>query len=153
MPSLSHRFEAFSRTITQWTGSTAAFLLALTTIGVWGLTGPIFQYSETWQLIINTGTTIITFLMVFLIQRAQNKDSLALHMKLNELIAATKTASNRLVNAEDLDEEELQILHKYFARLAAEARADADLHHTHTPDEAAANQEEKDAHRRQRRGK
>ena len=151
MSSLSHRFESFSHVITQWTGSTSAFLAALLVVVVWGLLGPLFQYSETWQLVINTGTTIITFLMVFLIQRAQNKDSLALHVKLNELIAATKEASNRLVNAEDLSEDELITLHRYFARLATEAQQDVDLHQTHSPTEAAANQADKDAHRRQRR--
>lgn len=151
MSSLSQRFEAFSHVITQWTGSTPAFLLALLTVVVWAATGPLFGYSETWQLVINTGTTIVTFLMVFLIQRAQNKDSLALHVKLNELIAATQGASNRLVNAEDLREDELETLHRYFARLAAEARQDADLHQTHSVEEAAANQEEKNSHRRRRR--
>jgi low affinity Fe/Cu permease len=150
MASLSRRFEVFSRLITHWTGSTAAFLLALLTVVVWSLTGPVFHYSETWQLVINTGTTVITFLMVFLIQRAQNKDSLALHVKLNELIAATKGASNRMVNAEDLNEAELTLLHQYYTRLVEEARRDADLYQTHSVEEAAANQEAKDAHRRQR---
>lgn len=145
-----HPFEVFSRRITNWTGSTPAFLLALSTIIVWALTGPLFHFSETWQLVINTGTTIITFLMVFLIQRAQNKDSLALHIKLNELLAATQAASNRLVNAEDLDEQELHVLHRYYAKLAGEARKDADLHQTHSPEEAAANQEVKHQQHQQR---
>ena len=150
MPDHRHPFEAFSRRITNWTGSTPAFLLALAVILAWSMTGPLFHYSETWQLVINTGTTIVTFLMVFLIQRAQNKDSLALHLKLNELLSATKTASNRLVSVEDLDEQELQLLRRYYARLAVEARADADLHQTHTLAEAAVNQQTKKEHRHQR---
>src|SRR4029450_11680573 len=85
-----------------WTGSTAAFIVAFVIIVVWGVTGPNFQFSDTWQLIINTGTTIVTFLMVFLLQRAQNKDSHAVHLKLNELVAATRGASNRLIAAEGL---------------------------------------------------
>ncbi len=150
MPASHSPFEAFSRRITNWTGSTPAFLLALGVVAVWGLTGPLFHYSETWQLVINTGTTIVTFLMVFLIQRAQNKDSLALHIKLNELLATTQAASNRLVNAEDLDEQELLVLHQYYGKLAAEARKDGDLHVTHTPEAAKHNQAAKHAHHRNR---
>ncbi len=146
MTSVSQHFEVFSQRITQWTGSTGSFLLALTTIIVWALTGPLFGYSETWQLVINTGTTIITFLMVFLIQRAQNKDSRALHLKLNELIAATKGASNRLVNAEDMAEGELIILHEYYSRLVAEAKQDTDLLQTHSVEEAEQNQQFKHEH-------
>src|SRR5262249_29641201 len=89
-----------SRLITDWSGSSVALGLAALTILVWLATGPFFDYSNTWQLIINTGTTIVTFLMVFLIQRAQNKDSQAIHLKLNELVAAVKGASNRLINVE-----------------------------------------------------
>ena len=84
---------------------------------VWAATGPFFQYSETWQMIINTGTTIITFLMVFLIQKAQNKDSKAIKIKLNELIAASEKASNRIVVIADLTEEELDHLHKFYEEL------------------------------------
>src|SRR5580765_5739659 len=90
-------FEAISRACTKFAGSTGAFILAVLTIIVWLITGPIFGYSDTWQLVINTGTTIITFLMVFLIQRSQNKDSKALHLKLNEIGAALHGASNRLI--------------------------------------------------------
>src|SRR5438128_2388124 len=103
-----------SRWATEWSGSSAAIGLALATIVIWLLSGPYFNYSDTWQLIINTGTTVVTFLMVFLIQRAQNKDSLAIHLKLNELVAAQKGASNRLINIEGLTETEIRTLHTHF---------------------------------------
>src|SRR3954470_11075819 len=108
--SIRRLFETFSTAITRFTGSTAAFGLALGTIIVWGVTGPVFRFSDTWQLVINTGTTIITFLMVFLIQRSQNKDSLAIHLKLNEIVAATVGASNRMIDVESLSEQELDTL-------------------------------------------
>jgi low affinity Fe/Cu permease len=110
---------------------------------IWASTGPLFQYSQTWQLVINTGTTIITFLMVFLIQRAQNKDSLVLHLKLNELIAAHKGASNRLINAQDFTEDEINLLHQYFCLLAEKAKHDHDLGRTHSVEEAEENHQEK----------
>jgi low affinity Fe/Cu permease len=103
---------------------------------VWLATGPIFNYSDTWQLIINTGTTIVTFLMVFLIQRSQNKDALALQLKLNELVAAMKGASNRLIDVEDLDEDELRILHRHYRTLAKLAKRDARLTESHSIEEA-----------------
>src|SRR5688572_18088956 len=90
--------ERFSSGVTAAAGSTPAFIVALTLVIVWAVTGPMFNYSEEWQLIINTGTTVITFLMVFLIQKSQNKDSLAIQLKLNELVASHEFASNRLVN-------------------------------------------------------
>ena len=96
--SIGRRFEAFSKVITRWTGSTGAFAWALGVIVTWAVLGPVFHFSDTWQLVINTSTTIVTFLMVFLIQRAQNKDSLAIHLKLNEIVAAMEGASNRLVD-------------------------------------------------------
>ena len=99
-----HLAEQFSGAITRWTGSTIAFVLACLIIVVWAVTGPLFDYSNTWQLVINTGTTIVTFLMVFLIQRSQNKDSLAIQLKLNELVAAMAGASNRLIDCEDMNE-------------------------------------------------
>ena len=129
--------------ITKFSGSTAAFMLAVGTIVVWAATGPLFHYSETWQLVINTGTTIVTFLMVFLIQRAQNKDSLVLHLKLNELIAATKGASNRLINAQDFSEHEIQTLHNFYRALAEMAKNDSDLGKTHSVEEAEDNHNEK----------
>jgi low affinity Fe/Cu permease len=98
----SQLLERFSHVVTQATGTSTAFLLALTVILVWIITGPLFHFSDTWQLVINTGTTIVTFLMVFLIQRSQNKDALAIHLKLNEIVAALEGASNRLIDVEDL---------------------------------------------------
>jgi low affinity Fe/Cu permease len=135
---LSHRLEKFSRIVCNWTGSSAAFALACATILVWLLTGPMFGFSDTWQLVINTGTTIVTFLMVFLIQRTQNKDSLALQLKLNELVAAVQGASNRLIDVEDLTEEELHALHRHYAKLVAMARTDASLTTSHSIEEAEA---------------
>jgi low affinity Fe/Cu permease len=130
--------ERFSTAVTRWTGSTTAFAMACGVIVVWILTGPLFGYSDTWQLVINTGTTIITFLMVFLIQRAQNKDSLAVHLKLNELVAAVLGASNRLIDIEDLTERDLELLHSHYARLAAMAKKDATLTQSHSIEEAEA---------------
>ncbi|HET6574982.1 MAG TPA: low affinity iron permease family protein [Fimbriiglobus sp.] len=126
----------FARRATDWSGSTAAFLLAALAIAVWLVTGPVFEFSNTWQLVINTGTTIITFLMVFLIQRAQNKDSQALHLKLNELVAATRGASNRLINVEGLTEEELKVLHAHYCKLVELAKADRRLTDSHSVEEA-----------------
>ena len=123
---------------TEWTGSTTAFTLAFTVIVVWLVTGPLFHYSDTWQLVINTGTTIVTFLMVFLIQRAQNKDALAVQLKLSELVAAIDGASNRLISVEDLSEEELKVLQIHFQRLAEMSRRDEDLSHSHSVEEAEA---------------
>lgn len=107
----------FSQAVTVWSGSSWAFIVALATIFVWGCTGPIFRYSDTWQLVINTGTTIVTFLMVFLIQRAQNKESMAVQVKLNEIVAALEGASNKLIDIEDLSEEEVKKLHEQYERL------------------------------------
>jgi low affinity Fe/Cu permease len=126
----------FARTATDWSGSSAAFGLAVLTIAIWGITGPLFGYSDTWQLVINTGTTIVTFLMVFLIQRAQNKDARAVHLKLNELVAALPGASNRLINVEDLTEDEVQALHRYFVALVELAKADRQLTKSHSVEEA-----------------
>ncbi|HQW55916.1 MAG TPA: low affinity iron permease family protein [Saprospiraceae bacterium] len=109
-------FERFSNKVTQASGSSAAFISACALILVWGISGPFFGYSETWQLVINTGTTIITFLMVFVIQKAQNKESKATQLKLDELIASSG-ASNRLVNIEELDEKDLDRLHDLYKQL------------------------------------
>lgn len=136
-------FGRMAESITRFSGSTAAFVTAVGIVLLWCLTGPLFHYSETWQLVINTGTTIITFLMVFLIQRAQNKDSLVLHLKLNELIAATQGASNRLINAQDFSEEEIKILHDFYCVLAELAKKDNDLGKTHSVEEAEDNHNEK----------
>lgn len=132
-----------AESITHFSGSTAAFLAAAGIVLVWAITGPLFHFSETWQLVINTGTTIVTFLMVFLIQRAQNKDSLVLHLKLNELLAATQGASNRLINAQDFSEEEIRTLHDFYCALAELAKKDSDLGKTHSVEEAEVNQAEK----------
>jgi low affinity Fe/Cu permease len=132
-------FEKFANWATIATGSSAAFITAITIILVWGITGPIFKYSDTWQLIINTGTTIVTFLMVFLIQKSQNKDSKALHLKLNELIAAHQGASNRMVNIEAITEKELDQLHKFYVRIAILAKEENDLGCTHSIDAADDN--------------
>ncbi len=131
-------FERMARAISQFTGSTAAFVFAALVIVAWGATGPLFRYSETWQLVINTGTTIVTFLMVFLIQRTQNKDSLAVQLKLNEIVASLRGASNRLVNVEDLSERDLATLHLHYRTLAELAKTDRDVHQSHSVDEAQA---------------
>ncbi|HEX4682016.1 MAG TPA: low affinity iron permease family protein [Gemmatimonadaceae bacterium] len=124
--------------VTDWTGSTTGFLFAGGTIVLWLLSGPVFHFSDTWQLVINTGTTIITFLMVFLIQRSQNKDALAIQLKLNEIVAGLEGASNRLISIEDLSEEELRVLHIHYQRLAEMAKRDADLKVSHSIEEAEA---------------
>jgi low affinity Fe/Cu permease len=129
--------EKFSHQATKATGTSLAFMLAVTVIVVWAITGPLFRFSDTWQLVINTGTTIVTFLMVFLIQRAQNKDALAIHLKLNEIVAAMEGASNRLIDVEDLSEPEIDALHKYYKRLIELARKDDNLTTTHSIEEAA----------------
>jgi low affinity Fe/Cu permease len=128
--------ETFATAATRWTGGTLAFAIACGIILVWIVTGPIFGFSDTWQLVINTGTTIVTFLMVFLIQRSQNKESLALQLKLNELVAAMQGASNRLIDVEDLSEEELRLLHTHFERLARMAKNDQDVAQSHSVEEA-----------------
>lgn len=130
------RFEKAAVNITRATGSSTAFLISITVITTWALTGPIFNFSDTWQLVINTGTTIITFLMVFVIQQSQNKDSLAIQLKLNELIAAEKRASNRLIDVEDLSQEELDILKRFYIRLSELAEKEKDLFSSHSIDEA-----------------
>jgi low affinity Fe/Cu permease len=128
--------ERFSLRITKWTGSSAAFALACGVVIVWLVSGPVFGFSDTWQLVINTGTTIVTFLMVFLIQRTQNKDSMAIQLKLNELVAAMEGASNRLIDVEELSEEELVALHKYYGRLVVMAGKDDKLTVSHSIEEA-----------------
>jgi len=136
----SHPFtlllERFSAVVTRWTGSTMAFAIACMVVLVWATTGPLFNYSDTWQLVINTGTTVVTFLMVFLIQRTQNKDSLAIQLKLNELVAAVAGASNRLIDCEDLDEDELRTLHQHYAKLVAMSKKDTVLTTSHSVEEA-----------------
>lgn len=136
-------FETFANKATSFTGSSSAFTIALAIVIIWLLSGPFFNYSETWQLIINTGTTIITFLMVFLIQKSQNKDSKAIQLKLNELIAASKDASNRMVDIEDLTEKELDQLHQYFVTLAQMTKNEINIHQSHSIDAANKNHTKK----------
>ena len=140
---MSRIFSRFATLATLWTGSTYAFISAIGIIILWLCTGPIFHFSDTWQLVINTGTTIITFLMVFLIQRTQNKDSLALQLKLNEIVAAMEGASNRLISVEDLSEEELRTLHSHYLRLAEMAKTDLKITESHSIEEAEARHERK----------
>jgi low affinity Fe/Cu permease len=128
--------ERLSMYVTKWTGTSSAFALACGVVLAWLLSGPLFGYSDTWQLVINTGTTIVTFLMVFLIQRSQNKDAMAIQLKLNELVAAMEGASNRLIDVEELNEDELVTLHKYYARLVTMARKDNRLTVSHSIEEA-----------------
>ena len=137
--------ERFSTMVTRWTGGTSAFIVALGVIVVWAVTGPLFAFSDTWQLVINTSTTIVTFLMVFLIQRAQNKDSRAIHLKLNELVAAMQGASNRLIDSEDLTEDELELLHQYYTELVTLAKKDRHLSQSHSVEEARSRHSDKRA--------
>ena len=130
------RSERFATSVTRATGSTTAFILAFVAIVIWAVAGPFFHYSENWQLVINTGTTIITFLMVFLIQKAQNKDSLAIQLKLNELVAAHEFASNRLVNVENMSEEDLKVIQKYYTGLSSLTKKEESLQQSHSIDEA-----------------
>jgi low affinity Fe/Cu permease len=134
---VSEMLERFSHEATRATGTSLAFILAVAVIVVWVVTGPLFKFSDTWQLVINTGTTIVTFLMVFLIQRAQNKDALAIHLKLNEIVAALEGASNRLIDVEDLSEPEIDALRNHYKRLIELAKADDVLTTTHSIEEAA----------------
>jgi low affinity Fe/Cu permease len=130
------KFENFAINVNKFTGSTTAFISALFLIILWVAAGPVFNYSEGWQLVINTGTTIITFLMVFLIQRSQNKDSMAIQLKLNEIIAATSGASNTLVDIEDLSSKDLDILKNHYRQLAKLFEKDVDIKKSHSIEEA-----------------
>jgi low affinity Fe/Cu permease len=140
--------ERFSLKATKATGTSGAFVIALVVLIVWGISGPLFNFSDTWQLVINTGTTIVTFLMVFLIQRTQNKDAQAIHLKLNEIVAAMEGASNRLIDVEDLTEEEIVLLHKHYQKLVVMAKDDAKLTETHSIEEAETRHQTKRGKRR-----
>lgn len=129
-------FEKLAHNATDFSGSTQAFIIALLVVIAWVITGPYFNFSDTWQLVINTGTTVATFLMVFLIQRMQNKDSRAIHLKLNELVASLKGPSNRLIDVEDLSEQELDMLSNYYRTLAKMAKKEKDLSSSHSIEEA-----------------
>jgi low affinity Fe/Cu permease len=112
MSDLRAWFARFAQATAHWTGHPAAFLLAAAVVVVWIVTGPLFNYSNTWQLVINTGTTIVTFLMVFLIQNTQNRDTMAIQLKLSELVLAMKGAKNKFAAIEDLSDKELEELHQ-----------------------------------------
>lgn len=140
-------FEKFASHVSKAAGSTTAFLSAFLIVIVWAVCGPIFDYSETWQLVINTGTTIITFLMVFLIQKAQNKDSLAIQLKLNELVASNKYSSNSLVDIESMTEDEMIIIQKYYHKLSELAKQEVSIKTSHSIDEAQDQHERKDKNR------
>lgn len=144
----SSKFEKFAAAACKAAGSTYAFMGAFSIVLFWGLSGPLFNFSETWQLVINTGTTIITFLMVFLIQKAQNKDSLAIQLKLNELVASNDYSSNRLVDIESMTEEEMEVVKKYYHKLSVLTQKEESLHMSHSIEEA-----EKDHKRKTLTGK
>lgn len=122
MSSNSSWFGRFARETSRAAGRPAAFMLALGIVLLWGLTGPLFGFSDTWQLVINTGTTVVTFLMVFLIQATQNRDSEALQVKIDELIRATEGAHNALLDLEEIDEEQMDLIRKRYRTLAEQAR-------------------------------
>ena len=155
-PDLKRRpglMERISGRLTGWTGSTPALALAVALIVGWLVTGPLFHFSDTWQLVINTTTTVVTFLMVFMIQRTQNKESRALNLKLNELIAAIEGSSNRLIDVESLSESELATLAEHYRALVKMAARDDSLLESHTVEEAEARhaQKSKSPHARRAR--
>ncbi|MDR5884228.1 low affinity iron permease family protein [Caballeronia sp. LZ032] len=124
---VTRAFDTFASAVTRWAGSPVAFGLAVIAIMIWIVTGPVFKFSDGWQLVINTGTTIITFLMVFLIQQSANKDSVALHLKLNELLASNKRANNQLIGIEDATEDELRKLAAAYLQLVEKHDASSEL--------------------------
>lgn len=129
---MSDFFRRFSQKAAEVLGSAWAFVTAALIIIVWAFTGPLFDFSDTWQLVINTGTTIITFLMVFLIQNTQNRDTKALHLKIDELIRAQSHARNSLIRLEEMTDEQLEDLHQEFRRIS-EQREHYRAHRPHTP--------------------
>ena len=137
-------FETFANNATHITGSNIAFISACIIILAWIVTGPIFHFSDTWQLVINTGTTIVTFLMVFLIQKTQNKDSIVMQIKLNELIAASEKASNRIVDIEALTEEELMRLHEYYVTLAELTKKEKNRKKSHSIEDTSITKDQKE---------
>ena len=150
IPGLTGRhsiFDRFAGAVTRLAGTPWAFAVAVFSIVLWAATGPFFHFSGNWQMVVNTGTTIVTFLMVFLIQQSQNKDSLAVHIKLNELLAANELASNRVVAVEDLDEADLETLRQFYCELAKLAEKQGGVKSSHSLDEA------KVVHERKHRGR
>ncbi|WP_052273426.1 low affinity iron permease family protein [Flavihumibacter solisilvae] len=136
-------FTKISSKVTRATGNPITFIIAVLIIVAWAVAGPIFGFSDTWQLVINTGTTIITFLMVFVIQQSQNRDTIAIQLKLNELIACNAKASNRLIEIEELTDDELDQLKRFYARLVDLAQEETDIHRSHSIDEAQKSHKEK----------
>jgi low affinity Fe/Cu permease len=147
---LAGPFERLAQGVTRWSGSTWATVSAFALVLLWTAFGPLFRFSTDYQMIINTGTTIITFLMVFLIQRSQNKDSTAIQLKLNEIVAALEGASNRLIGIEELSEAEIQVLRQHFKHLAELAKKEAALTESHSIEEALDRHKAKQRRRRGR---
>ena len=141
-------FERFASRAIAAAGHSYAFAVACGLVLLWLVSGPLLGFSETWQLAINTTTTIVTFLMVFLLQQTQNKDSIAVHLKLNELLASHADASNRVIAIEQLSEDDLRMLRRFYAHLAELAEKEGGVKHTHSIDDAA----ESHARKRARRG-
>ena len=152
MPLKASILERTSTWATRWSGSSWAFATAVGIIAIWLITGPFFNFSDTWQLVINTGTTIVTFLMVFLIQRGQNKESMSIQLKLNELVAAMAGASNRLINVEDLSEGEVRTLHLHYAKLVELAKKDLEMTVSHSIEDAQEDHARKLAHQLSSKG-
>ncbi|CAN5890661.1 hypothetical protein BH11BAC4_BH11BAC4_08750 [soil metagenome] len=142
---IEKNFHRFSNWVAKATGSPAAFFSALTIVILWAISGRFFHYSEVWQMIINTGTTIITFLMIFIIQQSQNKDTTAIHLKLNELIASNKNTSNRLVASEDMTPAELEVIKKYYRKLSEKSNDKESVYAIHSFDEKAEDTEKSEA--------
>ncbi len=141
-------FDKFSTKATKVTGSPKAFFIALSVVIIWAATGALFNFSDTWQLVINTGTTIVTFLMVFLIQQSQNKDTMALQIKINELVASSDKASNLLIDIEDLTEAEIEHLKEYYIRLSELAKKEKDLQKSHSFSEVETAHKAKYGHKK-----
>ena len=140
---ISRTWEDAAQTVTEWSGKPWVFGVALLIVILWAIAGPAFGFSNTWQLVINTGTTIITFLMVFLIQQTQNKDTQAIELKLNEIVAAIAGASNRLIDVESLTSADLAVLRKHYQKLATLAQKDSAITQSHSIDEAEARHKSK----------
>lgn len=129
---MKQSFRAWSNRIADKLGSPGAFAAGILLVLIWGLTGPLFRFSDTWQLVINTGTSVVTFLMVFLIQNTQNRDTQAMQLKLNELIRAVSTARNTLLDLENCTEDEIEAMQKEFAAIREKMASRNDLKHTAT---------------------
>jgi low affinity Fe/Cu permease len=142
---INHFLEHVARKTTLWVGGNWAFAIAVCVVLAWLLSGPLFHYSDTWQLVINTSTTIVTFLMVFLIQRSQNKEARAMQLKLNEIVAALEGASNHLIDAEDFTEEELEVLAEHYRVLVKMIGKDISITQSHSIKEAERRHHEKRA--------